>query len=66
VAKQAGKQIFLDVAGFGEVSERNVSVQNYPLGDTKVVDDLEAHLIVGLFISTLEELDFNMGNNAYC
>jgi hypothetical protein len=44
---------------FGEVNEGNAIIQGNSLSDTKVIDDSEAHLIIALFISTLEELESN-------
>jgi hypothetical protein len=44
---------------------RTFNYPNNPSGDTKVIDDLENHLIIRLFINTLKELEPNKGNNAY-
>jgi hypothetical protein len=43
--------------GFWRGRWRTFDYPNNPSGDTKVIDDLENHLIIRLFINTLKELE---------
>ncbi len=54
MTKETSEELFVDVAGFRQVGERDAAVQWDLLGDAEVVDDSEAQGIVGLYICMLK------------